>query len=141
MTRLPLGQLGVADSLGAFGDEEPGRSRSVGQRRPRRPSAPRRASPSARRASDSPSGISGISAGGAVTGGPPGDRPNRALAAFIAFPAIVVPGVFADGLPVGIEILGRAYGEGDLLKLAYSYEQATLHRRPPWTAPPLPGEP
>ena len=67
--------------------------------------------------------------------------PNRALAAFIGFPAIVVPGGFADGLPVGIEILGRAYSEGDLLKLAYSYEQATLHRRPPWTAPPLPGEP
>jgi Asp-tRNA(Asn)/Glu-tRNA(Gln) amidotransferase A subunit family amidase len=67
--------------------------------------------------------------------------PNRALAAFIAFPAIVVPGGFADGLPVGIEVLGRAYSEGDLLKIAYSYEQATLHRRPPWTAPPLPGEP
>jgi amidase len=67
--------------------------------------------------------------------------PNRALAAFIGFPAIVVPGGFADGLPVGIEILGRAYSEGDLLKIAYSYEQATLHRRPPWTTPPLPGEP
>jgi amidase len=52
-----------------------------------------------------------------------------------------VPGGFADGLPVGIEILGRAYSEGDLLKIAYSYEQATLHRRPPWTTPPLPGEP
>src|SRR5262249_14991948 len=67
--------------------------------------------------------------------------PTRARAASVGFPAIVVPGVFADDLPVGIEILGRAFGEGDLLKIAYAYEQAPHPRRPPWPAPPLPGEP
>jgi Asp-tRNA(Asn)/Glu-tRNA(Gln) amidotransferase A subunit family amidase len=67
--------------------------------------------------------------------------PNRALAPFIGWPAIVVPGGFVDGLPVGIEILGRAWSEGDLIRIAYGYEQATQHRRAPWTTPPLPGEP
>jgi amidase len=35
------------------------------------------------------------------------------------------------GLPVGITFLGRAYSEPTLIKLAYSFEQATRHRRPP----------
>jgi amidase len=67
---------------------------------------------------------------------------NRSLAAYIGFPALSVPAGFgAAGLPVGVELLGRPFTEGDLFKIAYSYEQATLHRRPPWTTPALPGEP
>lgn len=55
------------------------------------------------------------------------------------FPAITVPmGYTRDNkLPAGITILGRAWDEARLIKLAYSYEQATKHRRPPATTPPV----
>jgi Asp-tRNA(Asn)/Glu-tRNA(Gln) amidotransferase A subunit family amidase len=36
-----------------------------------------------------------------------------------------------DGLPVGLELLGRAWSEATLLGMAYAFEQATHHRRPP----------
>ena len=53
-------------------------------------------------------------------------------------PAIVVPAGFtADNLPVGITFMGRPYDDGTMLRLAYAYEQATHHRRPPSTTPPL----
>jgi Asp-tRNA(Asn)/Glu-tRNA(Gln) amidotransferase A subunit family amidase len=32
---------------------------------------------------------------------------------------------------------GRAWSEPVLIRLAYAYEQATRHRRPPESAPPL----
>jgi len=55
------------------------------------------------------------------------------------FPAITVPmGEVRGGLPVGLHFLGRPWGEGRLIELAYAYEQATHHRRPPPTTPPLP---
>ncbi|MGC4071505.1 MAG: amidase family protein [Nibricoccus sp.] len=44
------------------------------------------------------------------------------------------------GVPIGIELLGRPFSEPTLLKLAYAYEQATHHRKPPVSVPPLPGE-
>jgi len=67
---------------------------------------------------------------------------NRRLAASLSFPAISVPGgFFADGLPIGLEFLGRPFAEGVLIKAAYDYEQATRHRRPPATVPALTGEP
>ena len=67
---------------------------------------------------------------------------NRVLASVTAFPAISIPaGFFADGLPIGVEFLGRPYSEGTLLKAAYDYEQATKHRHPPATTPALAGEP
>ena len=40
-------------------------------------------------------------------------------------------GFTSDNLPVGITFLGRPYSEPTLLKLAYSYEQATHHRSRP----------
>jgi Asp-tRNA(Asn)/Glu-tRNA(Gln) amidotransferase A subunit family amidase len=40
-------------------------------------------------------------------------------------------------LPAGITFFGRAWSEPVLIKLAYSYEQATRHRRPPDSTPPL----
>lgn len=49
-------------------------------------------------------------------------------------PAISVPGGFtADGLPIGLQIVGRFRGELSLLQMAYAFEQATLHgaRKPP----------
>lgn len=64
---------------------------------------------------------------------------NCHLSANSGLPAITVPAGFtAAGLPVGVEMLGRAWSEGLLLKLGYAYEQATRHRRPPATTPALP---
>jgi len=50
-------------------------------------------------------------------------------------PHITVPMGFVRGLPVGISFFGRAWSEPTLVKLAYAYEQATKHRRPPTFAP------
>jgi Asp-tRNA(Asn)/Glu-tRNA(Gln) amidotransferase A subunit family amidase len=62
------------------------------------------------------------------------------LNTFLIYAAsITVPAGFtSDNLPVGITFFGRPYTEPVLLKFAYSYEQATHHRVPPKTTPPLP---
>ena len=63
---------------------------------------------------------------------------NCQLSANSGLPAIVVPGGFTpDGLPVGLELLGRAWSEPQLIKFAYAYEQGTRHRRPPSSTPAL----
>jgi amidase len=54
-------------------------------------------------------------------------------AASVAVPAGFTP----EGLPVGITFFGPAFSEPTLFKLAYAYEQATHHRIPPKTTPPL----
>jgi Asp-tRNA(Asn)/Glu-tRNA(Gln) amidotransferase A subunit family amidase len=56
---------------------------------------------------------------------------------FLMFvPSIVVPAGFTrDNLPAGITFLGRPYADARMLQLAYGYEQATLHRRPPAAVP------
>ena len=67
---------------------------------------------------------------------------NRRLAPVLAFPALTVPAGFtADGLPVGIEFMGRQFSEPTLFKLGYAYEQGTRNRKPPATTPALAGEP
>jgi Asp-tRNA(Asn)/Glu-tRNA(Gln) amidotransferase A subunit family amidase len=54
------------------------------------------------------------------------------------FPAVTVPmGFTGEGLPAGLQILGDAFSEETLFRIAYAYEQATLHRRPPDSTPPL----
>lgn len=54
------------------------------------------------------------------------------------FPALTVPmGYVREGLPVGLQILGDAWSEPTLIEIAYGYEQATRHRRPPPTTPPV----
>jgi Asp-tRNA(Asn)/Glu-tRNA(Gln) amidotransferase A subunit family amidase len=53
-------------------------------------------------------------------------------------PAITVPSGFTSAnLPTGITFLGKPYSDAALIKLAYSYEQSTHHRRPPETTPSL----
>lgn len=56
----------------------------------------------------------------------------------LQWPALSVPsGYLGQGLPVGLQILGRAWDEAKLIGYAYAYEQATLYRRPPASTPPL----
>ncbi|MFB6155262.1 MAG: amidase [Haloferacaceae archaeon] len=71
---------------------------------------------------------------------PPVEMPNHQpfeelrceLAAHTGLPAIVLQAGFTDdGLPVGVELLGREFAEPRLFELAYAYERATDHRRPP----------
>jgi len=63
---------------------------------------------------------------------------NAALSANTGLPAITVPAGFtAGGFPVGIELLGRPFAESTLLAIAFDFEQATQHRRPPATTPAL----
>jgi amidase len=65
---------------------------------------------------------------------------NRGLSPTLGFPALTVPAGFSsDSLPVGLEFLGRPFSEPMLLGFGYAYEQATKHRRPPSTTPPLSG--
>ncbi len=52
-------------------------------------------------------------------------------AAISGYPAITVPMGFISELPVGISFFGRAWSEPLLIEIAYSYEQATKHRKAP----------
>ena len=51
--------------------------------------------------------------------------------AMAGYPNMTLPMGFIFGLPVGISLFGRAWTESTLIRLAYGYEQATKHRRPP----------
>jgi amidase len=68
---------------------------------------------------------------------PAGDN-SQIFSPGTGFPAITVPMGYTRGqLPAGMTIYGRAWSEPVLIRLAYSYEQATHHRRPPASTPPL----
>jgi amidase len=82
------------------------------------------------------------------------------IAARAGYPSIVVPGGFfvnppvppapldppipfpagfnAQPAPYGVTFTGPAFSEGRLIGFAYAFEQATHHRTPPTSAPPLP---
>jgi amidase len=76
----------------------------------------------------------------------PKDDPERAykpnqLSPNTGLPAFIVPmGFTPEGLPVGLELLGRPWSEPLLIRLASGFEAATDNRRLPDTTPPLPGE-
>ncbi len=52
-------------------------------------------------------------------------------AAVAGYPNINISMGSIFGMPVGISFFGRAWSEPTLIKLAYAFEQATKHRRPP----------
>jgi amidase len=60
---------------------------------------------------------------------------SSTAAAVACYPSVSVPAGFAFGLPVGISFFGRAWSEPILIKLAYSFEQATKVRKPPQFLP------
>ena len=50
----------------------------------------------------------------------------------IGVPALVVPaGFYTNGLPFGLEISARPWTDGDLLGIAYAWEQTTRPRKAP----------
>lgn len=56
----------------------------------------------------------------------------RIYAALAGYPLMTVPGGFTDnGLPWGLGFLAPQYSEPVLIKLAYAYEQKTMHRAAP----------
>jgi amidase len=68
----------------------------------------------------------------AVVGKGQGAGNANRLSPFSGFPAISVPAGFSDdGLPVGMEMLGKEFDESTLIKLAYSYQEGTEHRKAP----------
>ncbi len=63
---------------------------------------------------------------------------NCQVSAGSGFPAMALPGGFTeDGLPTGLELLGRPFDDVRLVAMAYAYEQAVHPRRSPPAAPPL----
>lgn len=67
---------------------------------------------------------------------PHGDN-NQLFSPSTGFPALTVPmGYVEDELPAGLQFFGRPWSEFTLIRLAYAYEQATRHRRPPASTPP-----
>jgi len=57
------------------------------------------------------------------------------VAAVAGYPHVTVPMGFYRGLPIGLSFFGSAWSEPTLLRIAYAFEQATHHRKPPAFAP------
>ncbi len=56
---------------------------------------------------------------------------SQIIAPHTGQPAFTVPMGYSEGnLPAGLQFLGKMYTEAILIKLAYSYEQGTKHRKP-----------
>ncbi len=63
---------------------------------------------------------------------------NCQLSAHSGLPALGLPAGFSeDGLPVGMDLLGRTFGESDLLSLGFAIEQTLKLRRPAFSTPAL----
>jgi len=79
--------------------------------------------------------------------GMPNAQRNGFLASMAMLPGLNVPAGYSqptdtapDGVPVGIDFLGRPFDEGRLLGFAFAWEQKGMDRRWPSMTPPLPGE-
>jgi amidase len=72
-----------------------------------------------------PASLTDLLNGDHFTGG------SSSAAAVAGYPNINVPAGFVHDMPVGISFFGRAWSEPTLIKIAYAYEQATKHRKPP----------
>jgi Asp-tRNA(Asn)/Glu-tRNA(Gln) amidotransferase A subunit family amidase len=81
--------------------------------------------------SNPPRGISGDNSA-------TGDN-SQLFSPITGWPAIQVPMGYTRGntLPAGITFFGRAWSEPLLIRLSYSFEQLTRHRKAPPLTPPL----
>ncbi len=62
------------------------------------------------------------------------------LSAVTGLPALTMPAGFTpDGMPIGVELLGRPLSDARLVAFAFDYEHAVHPRQPPGTTPPLVG--
>jgi amidase len=60
------------------------------------------------------------------------------IASGLHWPALIVPmGYTGEDLPSGLQLVGRPWSDATLIEIGYAYEQATHHRKPPATVPPL----
>jgi amidase len=66
---------------------------------------------------------------------------SSTASAVAGYPIVTVPAGFTHGLPVGVSFIGRAWSEPKLIRIAYAYEQATRHRKPPQFLPTVSLEP
>jgi Asp-tRNA(Asn)/Glu-tRNA(Gln) amidotransferase A subunit family amidase len=65
---------------------------------------------------------------------------NCALSSQSGLPAISMPAGFtSDGLPTGLELMGRPFADVRLVSFAFAYEQNGRRRRAPVSTPPLVG--
>jgi amidase len=72
--------------------------------------------------------------------GEPALGSNCQLSAATGTPALSIPAGFTRaGLPTGLELLGRPFGDARLVAFGYAYESAFSPRLPPALTPPLPG--
>jgi Asp-tRNA(Asn)/Glu-tRNA(Gln) amidotransferase A subunit family amidase len=85
--------------------------------------------------------IQAVGSGGEGGGGMTAETRNS-LSSYTGLPTIIVPGGFFpnDGMPFGVQFLGRNFTEPTLIRLAGGYEAATSHRKAPSLTPALPGE-
>jgi amidase len=68
---------------------------------------------------------------------PAGDN-SQLIPPHTGLPGMTVPmGFTYQNLPAGLQIVGKLFGEPDLIKIAYAFEQATKHRRSPEKFPEL----
>ena len=62
---------------------------------------------------------------------PAGDN-SQLIPPHTGLPALTVPmGTTYSHLPAGLQIVGRLFGEPDIIRIAFAYEQFTKHRLPP----------
>ncbi|NIM96031.1 MAG: amidase [Anaerolineales bacterium] len=59
------------------------------------------------------------------------DMKSTSPAAVAGYPHITVPGGHLFNLPIGISFFSKAWSESTLLRIAYSFEQALMARKPP----------
>ncbi len=59
-------------------------------------------------------------------------------AAIAGYPHITVPMGFVFDLPIGLSFFGKAYSEGELIKIAFAYEQVSKNRKTPTFNPTTP---
>lgn len=56
---------------------------------------------------------------------------SSGAAAVAGYPNVTAPAGYVHGLPVGVSFFGHAWSEPTLIRIAWAFEQAAPHRRPP----------